>query len=556
MPDARHPDVGALLPALVRDAGLEVVDAWAEAPAGVGPGPGRRLPRGADRGRPRRRPGRAAAARHRGRPPALSEPLRGRHAAPDEPVGSLTVTTPSRSGPRRRRRRRRAGPAPGRPGAAPLAAAAAASTPTRWSPTTWPTPPPRSRRPGPRSTTAPRATSRPRIACAFVADACADLAGRVLGREAAVGRRAGLGRAGGRLPRPRTAIPACLAALAGERGPAPPRRRLRAGPGDVPPLRRGARSGRVAEHIHRHQRRHPRGDHRRAWPRWAASACRSPRSTAASPRAARATTWAWSSPPRSCRWGSLGAGGSLITRPEILTRALVNGGTEEQKQQWLPKLAIGRGHGRGGRHRARLRLRRGRHRSPPPRRPTGGWVINGVKTWCTFAARADVLMLLARTDPDRSHGPPGPVACSSSPKPQGDGHGFVFTQDGADGRPAWPGRMEGRPIDTLGYRGMHSYELAFENWFVPDANLIGGDGRARARASTSRCRASRTAGCRPRPGPSASCRPPTRRPSPTPPNRDGVRPPDRRLPADPGQAGPHGGASSRPPASSRTRWPG
>src|SRR5688572_23209432 len=39
MPEARHPDVGALLPKLVRDAGLEVVDAWAEAPAGAGPGP-------------------------------------------------------------------------------------------------------------------------------------------------------------------------------------------------------------------------------------------------------------------------------------------------------------------------------------------------------------------------------------------------------------------------------------------------------------------------------------------------------------------------------------
>ena len=39
MPGARHPDIGALLPRLVRDAGLEVVDAWAEAPAGVGPGP-------------------------------------------------------------------------------------------------------------------------------------------------------------------------------------------------------------------------------------------------------------------------------------------------------------------------------------------------------------------------------------------------------------------------------------------------------------------------------------------------------------------------------------
>jgi SAM-dependent methyltransferase len=39
MPDARHPDVGAVLPALARDAGLELVDAWAEAPAGVGDGP-------------------------------------------------------------------------------------------------------------------------------------------------------------------------------------------------------------------------------------------------------------------------------------------------------------------------------------------------------------------------------------------------------------------------------------------------------------------------------------------------------------------------------------
>ena len=44
--------------------------------------------------------------------------------------------------------------------------------------------------------------------------------------------------------------------------------------------------------------------------------------------------------------GSLGAGGSLITRPEILARALVAGGTEEQKAEWLPKLATGEDHGR------------------------------------------------------------------------------------------------------------------------------------------------------------------------------------------------------------------
>ena len=61
MPDARHPDIGALAPALLRDAGLIVTDAWAEAPASVGPGPVAELSGIADRRRPRRRPGRPAA---------------------------------------------------------------------------------------------------------------------------------------------------------------------------------------------------------------------------------------------------------------------------------------------------------------------------------------------------------------------------------------------------------------------------------------------------------------------------------------------------------------
>ena len=171
--------------------------------------------------------------------------------------------------------------------------------------------------------------------------------------------------------------------------------------------------------------------------------------------------------------GSLGAGGSLVTRPEILARALVKGGTEEQKRYWLPKLA-------SGESMAAVAVTEPDFGSDVAGikvtgvRGDGGWAIDGVKTWCTFAARADVLMLLARTDPDRAKAHRG-LSLFVVPKPRGDGHGFVLTQDpAAEGRTGPPGRLEGRPIDTLGYRGMHSYELAFEGWWVPDDCLIGG----------------------------------------------------------------------------------
>jgi (2S)-methylsuccinyl-CoA dehydrogenase len=174
-------------------------------------------------------------------------------------------------------------------------------------------------------------------------------------------------------------------------------------------------------------------------------------------------------------WGSLGAGGSLITRPEILTRALVHGGTEEQKQLWLPRLASGEvmgavavtepdfGSDVAGVSTAAVRAQ-------------GGWLINGVKTWCTFAGRADVLMLLARTDPDKAKAHRG-LSLFLVAKPRAEGEAFLFDQaPGQDGHPAGSsGRMEGRAIDTIGYRGMHSYEVAFENWFVPEANLVGGE---------------------------------------------------------------------------------
>ncbi|HEY8527780.1 MAG TPA: acyl-CoA dehydrogenase family protein [Acidimicrobiales bacterium] len=164
--------------------------------------------------------------------------------------------------------------------------------------------------------------------------------------------------------------------------------------------------------------------------------------------------------------GSLGVGGSLITRPEILTRALVKGGTEEQKRHWLPKLA-------SAEVMAAVAVTEPDYGSDvagittTATRTDGGWLINGVKTWCTFGARADVLMLLARTDPDRSLAHRG-LSLFVVPKERGDGHGFELTQPGG-------GRMEGRPIDTIGYRGMHSYEIAFDSWFVEDEHLVGGE---------------------------------------------------------------------------------
>jgi len=172
-------------------------------------------------------------------------------------------------------------------------------------------------------------------------------------------------------------------------------------------------------------------------------------------------------------WGALGVGGSLITRPEILTRALVNGGTQEQKERWLPRLA-------SGESLAAVAVTEPDFGSDvagvttSATRTPGGWHINGTKTWCTFAARADVLMLLARTDVERTSAHRG-LSLFLVEKDQAESEGFVLVQDQHLVPGHGPGRLEGRPIDTIGYRGMHSYELAFDHWFVPDADLVGGD---------------------------------------------------------------------------------
>jgi len=165
---------------------------------------------------------------------------------------------------------------------------------------------------------------------------------------------------------------------------------------------------------------------------------------------------------------SLASAGSLITRPEILTKALLKGGTEAQKKKWLPPVAAGElmvgisvtepdtGSDVAA---VRCRAERGEERG------TAGWFISGAKAWCTFAGRADVLALLARTNPDLSLGAKG-LSLFVVPKDPFPGHEFEMRQPGG-------GTMHGKADATPGYRGMHSFTLTVDRYFVPAANLIG-----------------------------------------------------------------------------------
>jgi (2S)-methylsuccinyl-CoA dehydrogenase len=162
--------------------------------------------------------------------------------------------------------------------------------------------------------------------------------------------------------------------------------------------------------------------------------------------------------------------GSLLTRSEILTRALIEGGTEEQKQHWLPKLASGEvlvgisvTEPDVGSDVASVQCRA----TPANIAGRAGWLINGAKAWCTFAGRANVLALLARTDPDASKGHAG-LSLFIVPKDAFEGHRFEQKQPQG-------GVLTGEAIPTPGYRGMHSYVLNFEDFFVPAENLVGGD---------------------------------------------------------------------------------
>lgn len=152
--------------------------------------------------------------------------------------------------------------------------------------------------------------------------------------------------------------------------------------------------------------------------------------------------------------------GSLGTRSEIAAELILAHGTDAQKARFLPAIASGEiiptavfTEPEAGSDLASLRTRAVREGEV--------WKVTGAKTWITHAARADLMTLLVRTDPAaKDH---RGLSMFLAEKPRGTA---------ADPFPA-PG-MGGGEIGVIGYRGMKEYEIAFDGFPVPHANLLGG----------------------------------------------------------------------------------
>jgi len=152
--------------------------------------------------------------------------------------------------------------------------------------------------------------------------------------------------------------------------------------------------------------------------------------------------------------------GSLGTRSEIACELILAGGTEAQKDHWLPKIASGEilptavfTEPNTGSDLASLKTRAVREGDV--------YKVSGNKTWITHPVRADVMTLLVRTNPEE----PGYKGLSMflAEKPRG-----------TDENPFPAQGMSGGEIEVLGYRGMKEYEISFDGFEVRAENLLGG----------------------------------------------------------------------------------
>ena len=151
--------------------------------------------------------------------------------------------------------------------------------------------------------------------------------------------------------------------------------------------------------------------------------------------------------------------GSLGTRGDIAAELLITGGTEEQKNKFLPKIASGEilpcavlTEPHSGSDMGSFKTRAVEN--------SENYNITGNKTWVTHGARSDVMMLLARTNPNEK-GYKG-LSMFIAEKQRGDDDD-MFPDEG----------ISGGEIEVLGYRGMKEYEVAFDNFKVKKENLLG-----------------------------------------------------------------------------------
>jgi len=154
--------------------------------------------------------------------------------------------------------------------------------------------------------------------------------------------------------------------------------------------------------------------------------------------------------------------GSLGTRSEIAAELILAGGTDEQKEKWLPGLASGEILPTAVFTEPNTGSDLGSLRTKAVKDENGDWIVNGNKTWITHAARTHVMTVLARTVPDTTDY-------------KGLSMFLAEKTPGTDEAPWQDPGISGGEIEVLGYRGMKEYTVNFDDFKVKGENLLGGE---------------------------------------------------------------------------------